>query len=272
MDISEDKLVEISDGVRKRTFEMVIKAGAGHMGGSFSSLDILIALYHGGIMNVRPEEPDWDERDRFVLSKAHASNAYHVLLSDFGFFPDDLLESYLQDGGSIGGHTDLRIPGIEVVGGALGHGFGIAAGLALGAKLKSEDHLVFSMVGDGESQEGSIWEAAMFASQHNLSNFIGITDYNGLGSEDFICNTVELSPLDAKWEAFGWEVRTINGHSFSEIFDALSDLRSRKSDRPLMLLAKTIKGKGLSSMENTPKSHHTLPKGEMVDVVRSGLN
>jgi transketolase len=225
----------------------------------------LVALYYGKILQYVPNSPKWMDRDRFILSKAHGSNSLYVILADLGFYPKSELSQFLVDGSLLSGHTDHRIPGIEIAGGSLGHGLGVAAGIALGAKLSCKKYMTFVLIGDGESQEGSIWEAGMFASQQGLDNLIAITDRNQLGSEDFTENTLHLEPLADRWRAFGWDVKTIPGHSFESIFSALHNVRSRNSGRPLMVIAQTIKGKGISSLENTPQSHHTLPKGSAVD-------
>ena len=266
-----EELVEKAGEIRKQTFEMVMKAGKGHLGGSFSCTEILVALYYGKILRFDSSNPRWEERDRFILSKAHGSNTLYVILADLGFYLASELSSFLDDGSLLSGHTDNRTPGVEIVGGSLGHGLGVASGIALGAKLSGKDYLTFALIGDGESQEGSIWEAAMFASHHGLNNLIAVTDRNNLGSEDYTENTARLEPLADKWRAFGWDVTSIDGHSFDEIFGAFKDVRTRQSSRPLMIIARTIKGKGISFLENTPQSHHTLPTGQYVDRAREDL-
>lgn len=250
---------------------MVLKTGRGHLGGSLSCVEILVALYAGKIMRHDPRNPKWEHRDRFILSKGHANNALYVLLSYLGYYSTIDTPTFLADGSLLGMHTDYRLPGVEIVGGSLGHGLGVASGIALGAKMDRRDYLTFVLLGDGESQEGSVWEAAMFASQHKLNNLIAITDRNKLGSEDFTENTAGLEPLQDRWRAFGWDTISINGHSFDGIFEAFKDVRTRSSPRPLMVIAKTIKGKGISSLENTPQAHHTLPKGPDIERARAEL-
>ena len=257
--------------IRRRAFEMVIRAGKGHLGGSLSCTEILVALYYGRILRFDPSNPRWGERDRFILSKAHGINTLYVVLADLEFYPASELSTFLDDGSMLSGHTDHRIPGVEIAGGSLGHGLGVAAGIALGAKLSGKDYLTFALIGDGESQEGSIWEAAMFASHHRLNRLIAITDRNNLGSEDYTENTARLEPLADKWRAFAWDVDCIDGHSFDEIFRAFKDVRTRQSPRPLMIIAHTVKGKGISFLENTPAAHHTLPKGPDIDRAREDL-
>lgn len=267
----DDALVAKARMIRRETFDMIMSANEGHIGGSFSCVELLVALYYGGVLRFDPARPEWPQRDRFIVSKAHGSQSWWVILADLGFFPKTELARFLQDGGLLSGHVDNRAPGVEVVAGSLGHGLGIAAGMALGARKNKEDWLIFALVGDGESQEGSIWEAAMFAAQQKLGNLIAITDRNYLGSEDLTEKTAGLEPLAGKWAAFGWEVRSVNGHSFPEILSALSDVRRRESDRPLMIIAETVKGKGISFLENRPQSHHTMPKGDAIERARAEL-
>lgn len=255
--------------IRKKAFEMVIKAGKGHLGGSLSCTEILVALYYGMILKFDPKRPDWEFRDRLIFSKGHANNTLYVILADLGFFPMSELDNYTKDGCLLGNHCDDCVPGVEVISGSLGHGLGIASGIALGAKLTRKDYMTFVILGDGECQEGSVWEAAMFAGHHSLNNLVAIIDRNNLGSEDFTENTSRLENLEDKWLSFGWNVRTIDGHSFESIFPAFEDCRSFKTAKPLMIIAKTIKGKGISSLENTPKSHHTLPnEGEILKALK----
>ena len=255
--------------LRKKTFEMVMSAGKGHLGGSLSCTEVLVALYYGGILRFNPKDPHWEARDRFILSKGHANNTLYVLLADLGFFPVSELSSFSKDGGMLGGHCDIRVPGVEITSGSLGHGLGISAGIALGLKLDGKKPLTFVVLGDGECQEGSIWEAAMFASHHKLNNLIAFVDRNKLGSEEFTENTCRLEPLEDKWKAFGWDVSFIDGHAINEILMALKDCRTRQSTKPLVIIASTIKGKGISFLENTPKAHHTLPKDdEIIRAVR----
>ena len=250
--------------VRQKTFEMVMKAGRGHLGGSFSCTEILVCLYYGGILRYNPKNPQLKKRDRFVLSKGHANNTLYVILADLGFFSEKELGIFLQNGSILGGHSDPQVPGMEIVAGSLGHGLGVACGMALGFKLDKQDIKTYVLIGDGECQEGSTWEAALFASQHKLGKLIAILDRNRLGSEEFTETTAGREPLADKWTAFGWEVKSINGHSVSEVYKTLSRSRSRKSPRPLMIIANTIKGKGITYMENDPKSHHTMPQGEQI--------
>lgn len=269
--MDSSQLREKAKFLRRQAFEMVMNAGKGHLGGSLSCTEILVALYYGGILKFDAKRPDWEGRDRFILSKGHANSTLYVLLADFGFFPVSELSRYSQDGGMLGGHCDKRVPGVEITSGSLGHGLGIASGIALGAKLDGKDFLTFVVLGDGECQEGSTWEAGMFAAHHGLNKLIAFIDRNRFGSEESTENTSRLEPLADKWRAFGWEVKSIDGHSVDEIVLALADCRTRQSPKPLMIIANTIKGKGISFLENTPKAHHTLPKGEEIIRARKDL-
>ncbi len=269
--LNKIELEQKAQEIRRRTFEMVMTAGGGHLGGSFSSLESLITLYYGGFLSHRPQEPEWPKRDRLIFSKGHANNALNVVLADRGFYPESELNHFLKKGSFLGNHVDAVVPGIEVTTGSLGHGLGLACGLALGARLAGEDYHVFVIIGDGESQEGSIWEAAMFANQHNLDNLTVILDRNRLGSEDPTENTAGLDPIEDKWIAFGWDVKSVDGHSFPALTEALEGTKERKNGKPLIIVANTVKGKGISVLENLPKSHHTLPSGDEIEQVRRDL-
>ena len=270
-DITTKDLAAKAAEIRRQTLEIVLRVGKGHLGGAFSATEILVALFYGGIMRFDPKDPEWQGRDRFILSKAHSSNTLHYILSDLGFIPPSDLDAFLDNGTFIGGHLDHLTPGIEITGGSLGHGLSVGAGMALGLRESGGSEKVFVIIGDGESQEGSIWEAAIFARQHQLDNLIAVTDYNGLGSEDYIRNTGDLSPLEEKWRAFGWNVSVIDGHDMDAVMDAFSRSRRNAGGQPTMIIAKTIKGKGMSTHENLPKSHHTLPRGEEINQVRRDL-
>jgi len=257
--------------IRQETFEMVMNAKCGHMGGSFSSLEVMVYLYYSGQLKHRPHDTNWSLRDRFILSKGHANNSLYVILADLGYYPKDELKSFCQNGTFLGNHSDRIVPGIEVSTGSLGHGLGLGAGLSLGAKLNGESFKTYVILGDGECQEGSVWEASMFAAQHKLKDLIAILDRNRLGSEDFTENTSGLDSVEDKWKAFGWEVFSIDGHSFKEIEQAMNACMASLSDKPKMIIANTVKGKGLPTHENQPRAHHTLPKGDEIEETRRAL-
>lgn len=265
------KLEKKANWIRSQILEMIVSAGKGHIGGALSCTDILVTLYYGGILRFDPSNRNWDRRDRFILSKGHSAAALYVILSDLGYFDVSELKNYQKLGCILRGHPDRKIPGIEVDAGSLGHGLGIGAGLALTAKMDNKDFKTFVLLGDGECNEGSVWEAAMFASHHKLNNLVGIVDKNGLCSTDFIKDCLDIEPLDEKWRAFGWDVTVVDGHSFEEMLPVFNDFRKRKSDKPFMIIANTIKGKGISFMEGNPGWHHTVPKGEQIEIARKEL-
>ena len=267
-----DNLGKKASYIRRQVLDMCVKAGTGHVTSSFSCTEILVALYHGGILRYDTANPKWEERDRFVLSKGQASPVLYAILADLGFFPESQIWKFCQTGGAFGVHLQNDVPGVEITAGSLGLGFGIAAGMALAAKMDKKPYMTFALLGDGECYEGSIWEAAMFASHRELNNLITIIDRNWLCVTDFTENCVRLNPLDKKWESCGWEVVTIDGHSFEDIFSALDGFRSPLRDKPLLVIANTVKGKGVSFMENVPLWHGMAPKGKEAELARQELN
>ena len=250
--------------IRRQVLGIALKAGKGHVPPAFSWVELGVALYYGNILRFEPSNPQWKERDRFLLSKGHACLTLYVILADLGFFPTSELDNFAGDGSLLAGHPDINIPGVDVVSGSLGHGLGIGAGLAMGARLSGENWLVFVLLGDGECDEGSTWEAAMFASHHKLINLVAIVDRNRLSATNFTEETLKLEPLAQRWQSFGWEATTVDGHNFKQILEILSTVQQRKSELPLVVIANTTKGKGVSFMENSPLWHHRLPKGEEV--------
>jgi len=251
---------------------MCCRAETGHVTSSFSCTEILVALYYGGILRYRPDEPAWKDRDRFILSKGQASVILYPILADLGFFPRRHLETFCRSDGRFGVHLQHDVPGVEITSGSLGQGFGVATGIALAAKMNRELYMTFALLGDGECYEGSVWESAMFAAHHNLNNLVAIVDRNFLCATGFTEDMLELEPLDAKWRAFGWEAINIDGHSFEDIFEALKDVRSRKRRKPLVLIADTVKGKGAGSMCYQPLWHARAPKGAEIDIVAGELD
>lgn len=255
--------------VRRKALEMAVVANAGHLGGAFSCTDILVALYYGGVLRFDPHNPHWDGRDRFILSKGHAGLALYPILADLGFFPISELESFAS---KIGINPDINnILGVEVNTGSLGQGFGVGAGLSLSGKIDRKDFCTVVLLGDGECYEGSVWETALFAAHHELK-LVAIIDYNGLSATDFTKNIIRQEPFENKWKAFGWNTVSINGHSFAEILRVLKDIHDPKSNKPLAVVAYTIKGKGVSFMENKISWHHGVPRGDELEVARRELN
>lgn len=254
--------------LRKMVLDMCIKAETGHVTSSLSSVDIMVALYYGGILKYDPENPHWADRDRFILSKGQASPLLYTVLADSGFFDLSELDRFAQRDGIFGVHLQWDVPGVELTSGSLGHGFGVAAGIALGAMMDKDLFMVFTLLGDGECYEGSIWETAMFAAHNNLNNLVAIVDRNYLCVTDFTENIVALEPMEDKWRACGWNVKRVNGHSIKDILDALAFVRSRRSNKPLVLIADTVKGEGIDCLTNDPIWHGQAPKGKDAEAAR----
>ena len=246
--------------IRTTALKMIHLAKSSHVGTSFSMADLLAVLY-SRVLNVRPDEPDWPDRDRFILSKGHGSAGLWVSLAERGFFPREWLDDFYLNGSRLAGHITAGVPGVEVSTGALGHGLSIAAGMALAAKWDEHPYRVFALLSDGECDEGSVWEAALFAPQHRLDNLIVIVDYNKIQSLGTVKEVLDLDPFAAKWESFGWAVREIDGHEFSEIEEALCSLPIQ-SGRPSCIIAHTVKGKGVTFMENQLLWHYRSPDAE----------
>ncbi len=244
--------------VRQSVLGMCSMARTGHVASSLSCTDILVALYYGPVLRVRPGEPDWPERDRLIVSKGHGGIGLYPILADLGFFPESELSTFSQAGSRLGAHPDTQVPGIETDTGSLGHGLGLGAGLALAAKLDSKDYRTFVLLGDGECYEGSVWEAAMFAAGHHLDNLVAIVDRNGGCVVGRTEDLLPQPPMENKWQGFGWDALVIDGHSFSQLTDVLGR-RPGWSDRPLALIANTVKGKGAACLENSPMPHSVIP-------------
>lgn len=230
--------------IRMEIVRMIYKANTGHIGGSLSCTDILVALFY---KILKPE-------DKFILSKGHSVEAYYAILADKGFFPKELLDTYCQFSSKLIGHPNVEIPGIDVATGSLGHGLAIGCGMALAFKRDKLNRKVYVLMGDGELQEGSIWESAMFASTYSLDNLIGIVDRNRLQITGDTENVVKLEPLSKRWESFGWEVKEVDGHSMEELVNIFSSISF--NGKPHLIIAHTIKGKGISFIENNYKWHH----------------
>ena len=257
--------------IRLNAMTMTHHAKLGHTGGDLSSADILATLYLGQVLRVRPSEPLWALRDRFVMSKGHCSGAFYSTLARAGFFPLDQLKTFMDPLSMLNGHPDKnKLPGVEANTGPLGHGLPVSVGMALAARMKSESWRVFVLVGDGELQEGSNWEAAMCAHQYNLDNLILIVDRNRIQQGDFTENTIRMEPLADRWSSFGFAVREIDGHDHSMLLEALSAVPIQRG-KPSCLIAKTIKGKGVSFAERKPAWHHGVPTGEQLQLAAEEL-
>ncbi len=257
------RLETISREIRKDVVRMIGLAGSGHPGGSLSCVEILACLYFYK-MRHRPEEPGWPLRDRFVLSKGHAAPALYAALAWCGYFDRDELWSLRRLGSMLQGHPDrLRTPGVEISTGSLGQGLSAACGMAIGLRLDKLPCRVYALIGDGESQEGGIWEAAMLAAHQGLDNLTAILDNNGLQIDGQCCEVVDLGDLPAKWRSFGWEVQEVDGHDVLDICRALD--RAEEASGPSMIIAHTVKGKGVSFMENNVDFHGKAPTREEME-------
>ncbi len=258
---SDEDLAKKVAQIKHKCLELCVNAGVGHITSAFSCAEIVTVLYYE-IMNINPNNPNWRERDRFVMSKNHASVITYPILADLGFIKEDEINTFLKDGSLFCLHSKINIPGIDFAGGALGIGIGTACGLAYAAKQDNSKRITFCIIGDGECYEGSVWEAALFASHNKLNNLILILDRNQLCITDFTEKMLALNSLEDKFSSFGWEVRTINGHLLSEIEESMKDIRTRNSEKPLCIVANTIKGKGIAFMENNVLMHGVAPRGD----------
>jgi transketolase len=245
--------------IRAHALRMTNAGGGSHIGAIFSCADLLAVLY-GGVLNVTAAAPKSPARDRFVLSKGHAGAGLYAALAERGFFPVQKLATHYRDGSDLGGHVSHEVPGVEVSTGALGHGLAMAAGMAYSGQLKSGSQRVFCLLSDGECDEGSTWEAALFAAHHGLANLVAIVDYNRLQGLAPVSDVLGLEPLADKWTAFGWAVREADGHDHASLRATLGAVPFAPG-KPSCLIAHTTKGKGVSFMENTVLWHYRVPRG-----------
>lgn len=254
------ELEEKAKQIRRLIIQMLAKAGSGHPGGSLSSTDLITALF---FMTLRhnPKEPNWPDRDRFHMSKGHCCPLWYAVLAESGYFPLKELWSLRQLGSILQGHPDRRTPGVSVAAGSLGQGLSVALGMSLAAKLDKKDYRVYCLLGDGEIQEGNIWEAAMAASHYKCGNLCAILDYNGFQIDGKTSDIMNLEPLPAKWQAFGWHTIEIDGHNMQAILSAYAEAKTIKG-KPTIIIARTIKGKGVSFMENALDFHGRAPTPE----------
>lgn len=262
--MSVEELEKMAVIIRCDIIDMICTAAAGHPGGSLSAADVVTALYFR-IMRLDPENPDWPDRDRFILSKGHACPVWYAALAERGYFDKSHLKTLRQMGSILQGHPDmLKTPGIDMTAGSLGHGLPAGLGMALSGKLQQKDYHVFVIIGDGESQEGSIWEASMAAPNFKLDNLTAILDYNHLQNDYSVDDIMPIHPPVDKWQAFGWHVIDIDGHDMAQVVAALEEAKSHKG-KPTMIVANTVKGKGVSYMENVCEWHGRAPCQEEAD-------
>lgn len=262
---------ELASRIRKHALRMTSLGGTSHIGSIFSMADLLAVLY-GGILKVDPSAPRWPDRDRFVLSKGHAGAGVYAALAETGFFDVKLLDEHGQDGSILSGHVSHKgVPGVELSTGSLGHGLPVSTGMAFAGKRAGKKHRVFCLMSDGECDEGSNWEAILFAAHHRLSNLIAIVDYNKIQSLASVSETLALEPFAEKWRSFGWAVREVDGHDYAAIRTLLEKLPFEE-ERPNCVIAHTIKGKGVSFMENSVLWHYRTARGAEYDNARKELD
>lgn len=255
------RLAEIGREVRADIVRMTAAAGSGHPGGSLSAVELMTALYFS-VMNHRPDEPKWPDRDRFILSKGHACPLLYAVMARAGYFPAAELPTLRKFGSRLQGHPScLALPALEVSSGSLGQGLSVANGLALAARLNGQAFRVYCLLGDGELQEGQVWEAAMSAAHYKLDNVCALVDYNGLQIDGDVEQVMGLAPLTEKWRSFNWHVVAVDGHDYQQVLAAYAEA-ARTKGRPTVIIARTVKGKGVSFMENAAGWHGKAPNDE----------
>lgn len=261
VEIQVSELLQIAKEIRRKSLEIIHRAGSGHPGGSLSAADIMTALYFG-VMRYDSKNPKDPNRDRFVMSKGHATGVFYSVLSRAGYFTDEDLASYRRIGSklNLSGHPHPKTPGVEIATGSLGQGLSVAHGIALGARLDNSDYKVYVLMGDGELQEGQVWEAAMSAAKFNSNNLIAIVDFNKVAQDNTTKDLKDIEPLEDKWRAFGWDVHRIDGHDMDQVYKALTLPLDDK--KPRVIIADTIKGKGVSFMEGKTSWHGVAPSDE----------
>lgn len=264
MTLSNRGTPEFARRIRVHALKMTSGGGSSHIGAVFSMADILAVLY-SDVLRVDPAAPRWAQRDRFILSKGHAGAGVYAALAERDFFPVSRLATHYKDGSCLSGHVSHKgVDGVEFSTGSLGHGLPVGTGMAMGAKLDAAEHRVFVLLSDGECDEGSNWEAALFAAHHKLDNLVAIVDYNKIQSLASVSETLELEPFAAKWESFGWKVREVDGHSHAALREGLRGIPFEPG-RPSCLISHTTKGKGVSFMENSVLWHYRTARGEEYD-------
>ena len=267
---SPQQLAETARRLRISIIEMLSQAGSGHSGGSLSCIDILTCLFFS-YLDHDATNPHHEERDRFILSKGHGAPALYAVLAECGYFPNEWLSRLRRMGAELQGHPDMRrVPGVEISTGSLGQGLSLGVGMALADRLDSKQRKVVVLMGDGEQQEGMVWEAAMAAAHHGLDNLIGIVDLNGLQIDGQVCQVMNIAPLADKWAGFGWQVKEVDGHNLEELLSALAWCDEQKG-KPQILIARTVKGKGVSFMENKKEYHGVAPSPQERIEALSGL-
>jgi len=267
---SDEELKAVAKRLRRHIITMIGKAGSGHPGGSLSSVEIASTLYWK-ILRHKPADPHWADRDRFILSKGHAAPLLYAVLAECGYFPMSELATLRQLDSRLQGHADrTATPGVEMSSGSLGQGLSFAIGVALAGRLNSQSYRVYVLLGDGECDEGQVWEGAMAAAHFKLDNLVAIVDNNGLQIDGWNCDVMNLEPLNKKWEAFGWHVIEVDGHDFTQLFDAFEQTKLVRG-QPTVIIAHTVKGKGVSFMENNAGFHGKAPNAAEVETALKEL-
>ncbi len=262
-------VAELAYRIRKHCVVMTSRANASHIGSSLSMADMLAVLY-AKVLRYDAQQPRWEDRDRFILSKGHGCAALYAVLAECGYFPVSELDTFYQNGSPFAGHTMHNIPGVEISAGSLGHGLPVATGMALAAKRDGKSHRIFCLLSDGECDEGSVWEPALFAPQHKLDNLAVMVDYNKIQSLGRVEEVINLEPLAEKWRAFGWGTREIDGHDLAAIEKALTEVPFQ-AGRPSCIVGHTVKGKGVSYMEDKLLWHYRAPRGPDFDTAMAEL-
>lgn len=260
MSNQEDQIKELqkkASEIRKSIVQMIACAGSGHPGGSLSAADLITALFFC-VLRHDPKNPKWPQRDRFHMSKGHCCPLWYAVLAECGYFPKEKLNTLRKLGSILQGHPDRRTPGVEVASGSLGQGLSVALGMSLASRIDKIDNRIYVLLGDGEIQEGNVWEAAMACSHFKCDNLCAILDYNGFQIDGKVCSVMGLEPLALKWQAFGWHTIEINGHDLRQILNAYEEAKTIKG-KPSIIIAKTVKGKGVSFMENVCDFHGRAP-------------
>ena len=269
---SLERLQAIAKQIRRDIVEMTGAAKSGHPGGSLSAVEILVSLYFGGVLRHDPANPKWPDRDRFILSKGHAAPVLYSVLAEAGYAPKDQLNTLRKLGSIYQGHPDMRfLPVLEASTGSLGQGLSLALGMGCAARLDQRPWRTYVVLGDGEIQEGQIWEAAMFGAYHKVDNVVAIVDYNKIQLDGFVKDIMEVAPLADKWRAFGWHTIELDGHNIPALMSAFAEAQATKG-KPTAIVANTVKGKGVSFMENNPKFHGVAPTADEVKLALQELN
>lgn len=267
------ELEERAAELRKMIFKMAYRAGTGHLASAFSIVEVLVVLYFAGILNIRPEEPKWGQRDKVILSKGHASLALYSTLAMAGFFPTEKLKTFCQPGSEFGGEPRMgHIPGVEATTGSLGHGLSFGVGIAMAHQMNGDPNRTYVILGDGECQEGSVWEAVISAAHHKLNHLTVILDNNRLQAMGKLEDILAINRMRDCWEDFGWRVDIVDGHDVHMLLQFLAADRLDETDKPHLIIANTIKGKGISFMENVPIWHYRMPNEQELEIVLKDLN